>query len=125
MWIILIPWSRRWLRIGQVCPPLIANRNSTRCSPSTRQTMPPPSARAASGPGSARPKESPISRVPSMPSARRLVLRRGGLLAARLRVHALDRLLEPLDGVFDTLGASLRPHGGGLRARGRRLGTIG
>src|SRR5271165_4444013 len=43
MWMSLMPWSRSAARIGQVWPPLIANRYFTPWDWSTRATRTPPS----------------------------------------------------------------------------------
>src|SRR5271165_2933345 len=43
MWMSLIPWSRSAARIGQVWPPLTANRYFTPWDWSTRATSAPPS----------------------------------------------------------------------------------
>src|SRR5271165_302006 len=43
MWMSLMPWSRSAARIGQVWPPLIANRYFTPWDWSTRATRAPPS----------------------------------------------------------------------------------
>src|SRR5260370_26980188 len=49
MWMSLMPWSRRAARIGQVWPPLTANRYLTPWDWSTRATKAPPSTFAAVG----------------------------------------------------------------------------
>src|SRR5271166_144894 len=75
MWTSLTPWSRNAARIGQVWPPLTANRYLTPCDCRTRATRAPPSIFAAAAaadsdapsPASAAPAVFPIT-TPENPS---------------------------------------------------------
>src|ERR1700722_156058 len=75
MWMSLIPCSRRAARIGQVWPPLTANRYLTPCDWRTRAARAPPSTLAATqgadfvtpSPASAAPAALPIT-TPENPS---------------------------------------------------------
>src|SRR5580704_13813316 len=74
MWTSLMPWSRNAARIGQVWPPLTANRYLTPCDCRTRAIRAPPSifrpaagADSAPSPASATPAVFPIT-TPENPS---------------------------------------------------------
>src|SRR5271166_4071179 len=65
MWTSLTPWSRNAARIGQVWPPLTANRYLTPCDCRTRATRAPPSIFAAAA-GADSDAPSPASAAPAV-----------------------------------------------------------
>src|SRR5262249_15305636 len=116
MWIICTPCSRRWLRIGQMWPPLTVKQYRTSCSPRIRPTSAPPSRRVSSRPGKGRPIESPMLRVPATcgweqgqrtPCKRVRAWQGGQRCLPVAPMTGRDAILAAFDELFDAAAAKL------------------